>query len=42
MKLMQFAVGNPKLARKLVERHPEVLNLRTGPGETALHCLVVP
>lgn len=39
VKLMQFAVSNPKLARQLVENHPEVLNLRTGLGETALHYL---
>ena len=38
---MQFAVSNPKLARKLVKDHPEVLNLRTGLGETALHYLAV-
>jgi len=38
---MGFAVGNPKLARKLVKDHPEVLNLRTGLGETALHYLAV-
>jgi ankyrin repeat protein len=41
VKLMQFAVSNPKLARKLVKDHPEVLNLRTGIGETALHYLSV-
>jgi ankyrin repeat protein len=41
VKLMQFAVNNPKLARKLVRDHPEVLNLRTGLGETALHYLAV-
>src|SRR3954470_25039144 len=41
VKLMQLAVGNPKLARKLVKDHPEVLNLRTGLGETALHYLAV-
>lgn len=38
---MQFAVSDPKLARKLVKDHPEVLNLRTGLGETALHYLAV-
>jgi ankyrin repeat protein len=41
IKLMQFAVSSPKLARKLVKDHPEVLNLRTGLGETALHYLAV-
>jgi len=41
VKLMQFAVSNPKLARKLVKDHPGVLNLRTGIGETALHYLAV-
>src|SRR4051812_36334747 len=41
VKLVQFAVGNPKLARKLVKDHPEVLDLRTGLGETALHYLAV-
>jgi ankyrin repeat protein len=40
-KLIQFAVRNPKLARKLVKEHPEVLNLRTGLGESALHYLAV-
>lgn len=38
---MQFALSNPKLARKLVKDHPGVLNLRTGIGETALHHLAV-
>jgi ankyrin repeat protein len=41
IKLIQFAVRDPKLARKLVKEHPEVLNLRTGLGETALHYLAV-
>lgn len=41
VKLMQFAVRDPKLARKLVKDHPEVLKLRTGLGETALHYLAV-
>jgi ankyrin repeat protein len=41
VKLMQFAVSKPKLARHLVQHHPEVLNLRTGLGETALHYLAV-
>jgi ankyrin repeat protein len=41
VKLMQFAVSNPKLARKLVRDHPDVLNLRTNLGETALHYLAV-
>mgnify|MGYP001553926197 CR=1 FL=1 len=41
LKLMQFAVWHPKLARKLVADHPEVLTLRTGLGETALHHLAV-
>jgi ankyrin repeat protein len=41
VKLMQCAVADPKLARKLVADHPEVLNLRTGLGETALHYLAV-
>lgn len=41
VKLMRFAVAHPKLARKLVAEHPEVLNLRTGLGETALHYLAV-
>ncbi len=42
VKLMEFAVRNPKLARKLVEDHPEVLKLRTPcMGETALHYLAV-
>jgi ankyrin repeat protein len=41
VKLMQFAVSNPKLARKLVRDRPEVLDLRTGLGETALHYLAV-
>ena len=41
VKLMQFAVRRPKLARKLVKEHPEVLTLRTGLGETALHYLAV-
>src|SRR5947207_1691163 len=41
VKLMQFAVSKPKLARKLVKDHPEILNLRTGIGETALHYLAV-
>jgi ankyrin repeat protein len=41
VKLMQFAVSNPKLARNLVKHHPEALNLRTGLGETALHYLSV-
>ena len=27
VKLMQFAVGDPKLARKLVKDHPEVLTI---------------
>ena len=38
---MQFAVTKSKLARKLVKDHPEVLDLRTGIGETALHYLAV-
>ena len=41
VKLVQFAVRNPKLARKLVADHPEVLTLRTGLGETALHYLAI-
>src|SRR5687767_2797436 len=41
LKLMQFAVRDPKLARKLVKDHPEALSLRTGLGETALHYLAV-
>ena len=41
MKLIKFAVAHPKLARKLVAEHPEVLSLRTGLGETALHYLAV-
>ncbi len=41
IKLMQFAVRNPKLARKLVKDHPEALKLRNGIGETALHYLAV-
>ena len=41
VKLIQFSVAHPKLARKLVAEHPEVLNLRTGLGETALHYLAV-
>lgn len=41
VKLMRFAILNPKLARKLVQDHPEVLTLRTGLGETALHYLAV-
>jgi ankyrin repeat protein len=39
--MIRFAVTNPKLARKLVQDHPELLNLRTGLGETALHYLAV-
>jgi len=38
---MQFAVRDTKLTRKHVERHPGVLDLRTGLGETALHYLAV-
>ncbi len=41
VKLVQFSVQNPKLARKLVKDHPEVLSLRTGLGETALHYLAI-
>ncbi len=42
VKLMEFAVHNPKLARKLVKDHPEALRLRSpGMGETALHYLAV-
>ena len=41
VKLITFSVRSPKLARKLVEQHPEVLSLRTGLGETALHYLAV-
>jgi len=41
VKLMNFAVAHPKLARNLVAEHPEALNLRTGLGETALHYLSV-
>jgi hypothetical protein len=42
VKLVQFAVRNPALARDLVKDHPEVLKLRTpGMGETALHWLAV-
>ena len=41
VKLIQFAVRDPKLTRKLVKDHPEVLDLRTGLGETALHYLAV-
>jgi len=41
VKLIRFAVINPKLARKLVKDHPEALNLRTSLGETALHYLAV-
>ncbi len=41
VKLIEFAVAHPKLARKLVAEHPEALNLRTGLGETALHYLTV-
>ncbi|MEI6232001.1 MAG: ankyrin repeat domain-containing protein [Planctomycetota bacterium] len=41
IKLMNFAVNDPKLARKLVKEHPEVLNLRTAIGETALHYLAI-
>lgn len=41
VKLMRFAIANPKLARKLVKDHPESLMLRTGIGETALHYLAV-
>src|SRR5258706_15449938 len=40
-KLTEFAVCRPKLARKLVKDHPEVLNLRNSLGETALHYLAV-
>jgi ankyrin repeat protein len=40
-KLVQFACGIPKLARKLVKDHPEVLGLRNRLGETALHYLAV-
>jgi len=40
-KLMEFAIRNPKPARKLVREHPEVLALRTGLDETALHYLAV-
>jgi ankyrin repeat protein len=38
---MQFATKDPKLACKLVKAHPEVLDFRTGLGETALHYLAV-
>lgn len=41
VKLIQFAMSKPNLARKLVRDHPEVLALRTGLGETALHWLAV-
>src|SRR2546430_12483690 len=41
VKLVQFAVRDSKLARKLVKDYPEVLDLRTGLGETALHYLAV-
>jgi len=41
VKSIKFAVAHPKLARKLVDGHPEVLNLRTGLGETAMHYLAV-
>lgn len=41
MKLIEFSFAHPKLPRKLVAEHPEVLNLRTGLGETALHYLAV-
>lgn len=41
IKLIQFAVRDPKLTRKHVKDHPGVLNLRTGIGETALHWLAV-
>jgi ankyrin repeat protein len=39
--LIDAAVENPDLARKLVEADPTILDLRTGIGETALHFLAV-
>src|SRR4051794_11271378 len=41
VKLIRFAVNNPKLARKLIADRPAVLDLRTGLGETALHYLAI-
>ena len=41
VKLMEFAISKPKLAKKLVAEHPEVLTLRNSIGETALHYLAV-
>ena len=39
--LIDAAVGDPEHARRLVERHPELLGQRWIHGETALHFLAV-
>lgn len=41
VKLMEFSVRSPKLARKLIKEHPYALELRTGIRETAMHYLAV-
>ena len=41
IKLIQLAVSDPAATRRLVAAHPEVLDLRTNCGETALHYLAV-
>jgi ankyrin repeat protein len=41
VELMKAAVNDPIGARRLVESHPHVLDLRTGLGETALHYLAI-
>lgn len=41
VELMRYAIQSPTRARDLVRKHPEVLDLRTGLGETALHYFAV-
>jgi ankyrin repeat protein len=39
--LVRAAIEDPAQARLLVKSHPQVLDLRTGLGETALHYLAI-
>jgi ankyrin repeat protein len=41
VKLVRTAVCDPEQARRVLEEHPEIIELRTGLGETALHYLAI-
>lgn len=41
VELMRYALTDPARASELVRKHPEVLDLRTGLGEAALHYFAV-